>query len=181
MRAVLAQAGGPTVIHGVLHPGAPSQAVVVARNGLDDHGYVEPGQTLQLLTHYERLQLALAGNRDMLEVAATTQVRSGERTGSLDPVGRGSEDLDGVAAQELGLVVALRDLHDHLLVGERVTNEDHPTLVSSDKVTLMRDRADLDGVPLTRQGTAPRAPAACATGHPRSPGRSSSGSLSTLP
>ncbi len=112
---------------------------------------VEPGQALQLLAHHGRLQAALRGEVDVLEVAAAAGARA-RRTGTAPAPGRATavSTDDGVAAPEAVALAALGDLHDDPLPGQGVPDEDDAVasgLVGGDAghaVAAVGDRADLD-------------------------------------
>ena len=101
VRAVLAQAGQPSLVDARTAPGSASRGPSWSPgHRLDRHVHVEPGEPLQLLAHDRRLQRPLGRERDVLEVAAAARVRARERAGRGDPVGRRLEHLDGVGPQE---------------------------------------------------------------------------------
>src|SRR5690606_26468665 len=79
----------------------------------------------QLLTYDVGLQGSLVPHGHVLEVAATTGLRTGETAGRLDPLLRRLKDLDSVSTPEAVAVVALGDLDDHALSRQRVPGEDH--------------------------------------------------------
>src|SRR5207342_3310128 len=105
----------------VAHPGPPAEG---RRDLLDHHVHVQAGQALQLLADHARLETALGGGVDVLEVAPTTGTGSGVGARGRDPVGRRGHDGDGVTTPEAVAVTALGDLHDDPLTGQRVPHED---------------------------------------------------------
>ncbi len=132
VRAVLAHPAPPVRGRGVSHPGPPAQAVLVARHRIDlesgDDRMVglEPAEPDQLLAHDLGLQCALRRQRDVLEVAAATQPRPGDRAGRLDPVRGRRLDRDRVAAPVPVRLGALGDLDDHAFSGQGVPDEHDP-------------------------------------------------------
>ncbi len=154
---------------GVALPGAPPQPVVLAardRHGLDVQARDQVGvgreaaEAHQLLAHDRRLEVALRGYGDVLEVAAAAQARPGDGARRLHAVRRRREDLDRVAAPEPVAVGALGDLDDDPLAGQRVAYEHHPRLrlgQPGDAVAAVGDRAHLDLEALADAGAPARA------------------------
>ena len=123
--------------------------------GSTTHLTLEPGQPGELLLDDARLEPALLGQLDVLEVAAPTPTWVRERARGPDPMGRRHGDVHRVAAQEPPAV--LGDLDRHLLPRQRVPHEDHHlALVEAGRdpgheVPAVGDRADLDLEALTYQ------------------------------
>ncbi len=143
MRAVPAQSGASGRVDGELDAGPPAQTARVARDGLHLDVALDPGEAAQLLLHQRRLEQALRGQRDVLEVAAPAPARTGVGTRPLHPVRRGAQHLHGVGAQEVrGLPGHLRK---HPLPRQRVPDEDHPAVRGPpDAPTAGRDGADVE-------------------------------------
>ena len=144
---MLAHAAAAVGGHGVLHAGPPGQPVDVPGHRLDLDVDVELRQPGELLHDHRGLEGALGGQRDVLEVAAAAQARPGVRARRLDPVGRGVEHLDGVAAPEPVALGALGDLDDDAFAGQRVPHEHDAVALlhdAGDAVAAVRDRADGD-------------------------------------
>ena len=153
--------GAALGVDGVLDAGAPGRDLalgdLVAGRGLD--GAVpagllggEAGEPGELFGDDGDLQPALGAGRDVLPVAAAAPAGAGEGAGRLDAVLGGGQHLDGVGAQEAGVLLALGDLGDDPLAGERVPDEEHLALVrAGDAVAAVRDGADLDLVVLADQ------------------------------
>ena len=170
--------GRPTVRQdGVPLARAPPQAVVVTPG--DGHGLdVQPGHEVgrrveaaephELLAHHGRLEVALRGERDVLEVAAAAETRSGVGARRLDAVGGGYVDADGVAAPEPVAVGALGDLDDHPLTRQGVAHE-HDAGVGlgepGDAVPAVGDRThlDLEALPHPRATAGPTGTVVAAT------------------
>ena len=152
----------PAVLGAVVaHPGAPAQAVVVARHRLDLDRDVETRQASQLLGDHGRLQPTLRRERHVLEVAATAQPRPGEGARRLHPVRRRPVHGDRVTAQEPVADRPLGDLHGHLLARQGVPHEDdRPGRVGGlagepgDEVSAVGDGPDVDEVGLPHQRAA---------------------------
>jgi hypothetical protein len=155
MGPVLAQALVATGQMDVLHPRAPGQPVLVAGHRLDQHLTLEPGQTGELFLDDARLEPALLGQLDVLEVAAPAPTRVRERTRRPNAMGRRHGHVHRVAAQEPPAVLC--DLDRDVLPRQRVPNEDHHlALVETgrdpgNEVPAVRNRADLHLEALTDQ------------------------------
>ncbi len=156
VRAVLAQARATGRVDGELDAGAPPEAVPVPRHRLDRDRHLQTGEPLELLADHARLQRSLGRQRHVLEVAASAPARAGEGAGRGDPVGRGLQHLDRVAAQEPRTLLALGDLHDHALSRQRMPDEDHLAVVAGDAVPAVRHRPHLDVEALPHQRPAAR-------------------------
>ena len=87
----------------------------------------------------------------MLEVAAAAAPGTRERAGWLHPVGRRLQHLDRVGTQEPVALVALGDLDDHPLAGQRVPDEHDDAVVARDDEPAVRDPVGTHVVPLTDQ------------------------------
>src|ERR1700685_1213756 len=101
MRTVPAQPGDAIVAHREPHPGAPAEALLIARQWLHHHVAVDAGDAAQLLADDGRLERPLGSQAGMLPVAAAAAAGAGMRTGRLDSVGCGSQDLHRVSPGEL--------------------------------------------------------------------------------
>ena len=129
---------------------------------------VEATEPYQLLAHDRRLQVALPGERHVLEVAAPAAPRSGVGAGRGDAIGGGYVDADGVAAPEPVAVGALGDLHDHPLARQRMADEDDAGVglgEAGDAVPAVGDRADLDLEALPHPRAAAGAPGTVRAAH----------------
>ena len=123
------------------HPGPPAE--LAARQRLDRHRQVEPGQPAQLLGDHGRLQLALqaparrAGSR-------SRRTRPGPKCaqGAVDPARVGVQHLDRLAAAERARP-GLGDPHQRPLPRQREPDEDHPAVVPGHAVPAVRDRPDV--------------------------------------
>ena len=139
--AVLAHAAAAVAEVDVALPGAPPQPVEVAGHGLDLDVDLQAGQAQHLLAHHRRLEPALGGQRDVLQVAATAQPRPGEGARRLDAVRRGLEHLDGVTAPEPVALGTLGHLDDDPLARQRVPDEDdRAVLLAQHAVPAVRHR-----------------------------------------
>ena len=135
VRAVLAQAGRRPA-------GRPPTAPGCASRGRRR----SPGtaSTVDVARRGRRAAAAARATTAALSVALRRRARrAGSRSrrsgpgpanghGGVDPVGRGLEHLDGVAAQEPVALLALGDLDDDPLAGQRVPDEDDDALVPGD-------------------------------------------------
>ena len=107
----------------------------------------ERGGPDELLAHHRGLEVALARQRDVLEVAPPAQPRTGIGARRLDALGGRYVDPDGVAAPEAVAVGALGDLDHHPLPGQGVAHEHDPGLGLGEPrhaVPAVRHRSDLD-------------------------------------
>ena len=84
------------------HPGAPTEAIVVAVHRLHLDGALHAGDPRQLLGHRGSLEAPLRAELHVLEVAAAAVARPGVRAPGGDSVGRGRQDLHGVGPQVRG-------------------------------------------------------------------------------
>jgi hypothetical protein len=144
VRPVLAQAGASLVVDGELHTRPPTQAVLAAREGLDGDLHVDSRQPRELLADDGRLEIPLVRKRSVLEVATPTAPGTRIRARPVHAVRRGGEDLDGVAAEEPAVLPALGDRHPNALAGQRMPDEDDPSIDPGDAVSAVGDRTDVD-------------------------------------
>jgi hypothetical protein len=137
--------GSATVIDVEAHPRAPAEALcAVRRVGRLNHASpVDSRESAKLLSDDLGLQAALRSQIDVLEVAASAQARTGDRARRRDPIRAGPQNLHRICPPET-IMAVVGDLDQHSLTGQRVANEDHPTLVSSYAVSAVGDRIDLD-------------------------------------
>ena len=105
-------------------------------------GRAEPTQPFQLFTDDGRLQLALIGRVDVLEVAPTAAARAGEPARRVDPVRRRGQDLDRIGPQEPRAL--LGDDRADALAGQRVADEHDLTLVAGDAVSTVGNRTHVE-------------------------------------
>lgn len=142
--AMRSEAGLATGPHGILDPRAPPQTIGMTGQLLDHGVDREAGEVSKLLSDNGRLELALGRDSDVLEVAATTSARPGIRAWWYDAIRGRPDDLDGVRPQESVTRLPLRDLGDHLLTREGMAHEEDATVVPSDAVSPVGNRADRD-------------------------------------
>ncbi len=120
------------------------EPVVLAGNRLDDPASRSSLASREKLLGDDRgLELALGGRCDVLESQPPHRPVHGPRARA---------ESTSIGAKELRPLVALRHHRDDPLPRERVPDEDHASLVRRDEVTAVRDRADVEGVPLTDEG-----------------------------
>jgi hypothetical protein len=124
---------------------APAEAVrlVVAGERLDLDLAVDARHAGEGVDDDPALQLALVGEVDVAELGAADPVLGRAVDGGLGPdvraaVRGGVEHLDRVGAPER-LLGVLRDARAHPLAGDRVRDEDHPTVVPGDGDSPVRD------------------------------------------
>ena len=147
--AVLAHAAATVGETDVALTGAPAQALLVTRDRLHGDVEVEASEPAQLLAHDGGLEVALRGERDVLEVAAAAGVGAGVRARGRHAVGRRLDHRHGVAAPEPVAVRALGEDELDGLTGQRVPDEDDAQAVAvghpGDAVAAVRHRTDLRG------------------------------------
>lgn len=141
MRSEAGLATGP---HGILDPRAPPQTIGMTGQLLDHGIDVKAGEMSELLPHDSRLEIALCRERNMLEVAAAAPAWPGIPTRRGDAVWGRAANLDGIRPQESVTRLPLRDLGDHLLTREGMAHEEDATVVPSDAVSPVGNRADRD-------------------------------------
>ena len=110
----------PTRVRQPRPPGAPGTSSTTTSR-------VDAGRAAQLLGDQAGLERALAGEVDVLPVAAAAAARPGVRAGRLDPVGRGLEHRGRrrpAGTSRSPEVTRAR----HPLVRQRVPDEDHPAV-----------------------------------------------------
>ena len=162
VRPVLAHPAPPAGQLDVALPGPPAQSV--ARGSPGTASTVTSTSSPASRDSCSRTTSALSdrcrASVDVLEVAAPASARTGVRARRVDPVRRGLQHLDGVAAPEPVSVGPLGDLDDDPLAGQRVPHEDHPTravggVQPGDAVAAVGDRAPPRRRTAPRPGTAP--------------------------
>lgn len=133
------------IIDLIAHPRPPVQTILGAWafDGLDDPIPRDARQPVQLLGQHLRFQPTLPVQADVLEVAPTAAPRAGSRAAGRHSVGAGLEHLDGIASPER-VVAGVGDPDPHPFSGQRVPDEDHPSVQPGDAVSAVRDRPDLD-------------------------------------
>ena len=143
--------------HGEAGAGPPGEARRRRRSGLPHRfhrdGAVDAGQAAQLFGQHLGLEAALALQGDVAEFGAA-HGRVAVRPGAhgvrqvpevLHPVGGSRQDLDDVAAPELGVRAGLREADPDLFAGDAVADEHHASFMPGHAVPAVGDRPDVDG------------------------------------
>ncbi len=103
---------------------------------------LDPGEPAQLLGQHVRLQRALRGRVDVLQVAAAATARPRPRARRRHPVRGRLQHRHGVGPAERAAGVLVDD-GEHPLPRQRVPHEHHAPLRAGDAVPAVSDRADL--------------------------------------